>query len=143
MSYKKYIYSQPHGLSLLKKDKVSSLVKKILVFSNADQLKKFNFKVNKIKPIRANNKSEPDSIDIDKLIMMFLHEYYEKRKSLQGQIYKLLTKNNAKNSGVYSIDDMSNMLNHDILNRKSSVEMYKYPSKFTLARTLLHAQTSG
>lgn len=95
--------------------------------------------MNKIKPIRANNKSEPDSLDIDKLIMMFLHEYYEKRKSLQGQIYKLLTKNNAKNSGVYSIDDMSNMLNHDILNRKSSVEMYKYPSKFTLARTLLHA----
>ena len=139
MSYKKYIYSQPHGLSLLKKDKVPSLVKKILVFSNADQLKKFNLKVNKIKPIRANNKSEPDSIDIDKLIMMFLHEYYEKRKSLQGQIYKLLTKNNARNSGVYSIDDMSNMLNHDILNRKSSVEMYKYPSKFTLARTLLHA----
>ena len=83
MSYKKYIYSQPHGLSLLKKERVASLAKKILVFETVEQLKKFNQRVNKIKPIRANNKSEPDSIDIDKLIMMLLNEYYDKRKQLQ------------------------------------------------------------
>jgi len=72
------IYDLPESASYISKEKAMEIARKILVFNNEVGIRKFISKIRRSK-IRSTEKILEDKIDIDKLINMFVQEFYDKR----------------------------------------------------------------
>ena len=81
MDFQEFIFVQPFGLSLIEREKIDEVARKILVFYEEPDLRKFIAKAMKIKFTKVE---DIERVDCDKLISMLLSEYYDKRKAIQG-----------------------------------------------------------
>lgn len=78
MAYEKHI-SVCQGTSVILKSRLNKIIKKICVFSDDVSIRKFINRTHKMKVYTKEN-SEIEKVDVDKLMLMFLNEYYDKRK---------------------------------------------------------------
>ena len=102
---KSSILDIPNSLSFLPKQKAAEIARKILVFNNEVQIRKFVNKVMKSKN-KSSAKDLKDKIDTDKLLNFFIQEYYDKKVNLQNLILRNLTKINAKSNSILSTLDI-------------------------------------
>lgn len=86
----------PNSLSYLPKDDAAVIAKKVLVFLNQTQRRRFIARLNRIKN-KNKNKELDNKISTDRLINLLLQEFYDKQREIEDVILQNLTRINPKN----------------------------------------------